>query len=65
MYKEIFKYLNEEINYDEAVEEIKSNTKKYAKRQMTWFKRDKDYLWVDNKDRNLALEKITSIINDN
>ena len=64
-YKEIFKYLNEEINYDEAVEEIKSNTKKYAKRQMTWFKRDKDYLWVDNKDINFAFEKITSIINDN
>ena len=49
----------------EAIEEIKSNTKKYAKRQMTWFKRDKDYSWVDNNDRNLAFEEITSIINDN
>ena len=64
-YKEIFKYFNEEINYNEAIEEIKSNTKKYAKRQMTWFKRDKDYSWVDNNDRNLAFEEITSIINDN
>lgn len=38
-YKEIFKYLDNKKKLEEAVEEIKINTKKYAKRQITWFKK--------------------------
>lgn len=40
-YKEIFEYLNNKITLNEAIENIKINTKKYAKRQMTWFKKVK------------------------
>jgi len=38
-YQEIIKYLNKELNLEEAVELIKKNTRHYAKRQMTWFRR--------------------------
>ena len=39
-YRELFDYLEEKISLEEAVDKIKTNTKRYAKRQMTWFKRE-------------------------
>ena len=47
---------------EEAVNKIISNTKKYAKRQMTWFKKDDDYYWINNEDLNVAKSKIISHI---
>lgn len=44
-YKELFAYFDGEWTLDEAIEKIKTNTRRYAKRQMTWFKRDKDIKW--------------------
>ena len=49
-YKEIFNYLNGKIDKKSAIEQIKTNTKKYAKRQMTWFKKDPSYQWIKNTD---------------
>jgi len=46
-YKEIIKYLNNEISLPEAIKLIKRNTKRYAKRQFTWFKKETDILWID------------------
>ena len=46
-YKEIISYLNHEISLDEAVAKIKLNTRHYAKRQLTWFKRNRDINWID------------------
>lgn len=46
-YKELFKYLNGEWDFDFAISEIKKNTRRFAKRQLTWFKRNKDTLWSD------------------
>ncbi|WP_304340275.1 tRNA (adenosine(37)-N6)-dimethylallyltransferase MiaA [Metaclostridioides mangenotii] len=46
-YKEILKYLDGEYTYEEAVEIIKRDSRKYAKRQITWFKRYKDAPWFD------------------
>ena len=43
-YKEIFHYYDQGLNKLETIEKIKSNTRKYAKRQMTWFKKDKNYI---------------------
>ena len=40
-YQEIFKYIHQEISLEEAVEQIKKNTRRYAKRQITWFKQKK------------------------
>lgn len=45
-YKELFKYFDNKISLEEAIEEIKINTRKYAKRQVTWFRKDKDYTWL-------------------
>lgn len=45
-YKELFDYFNGETDLNSAVELIKRNTKQYAKRQMTWFKKDKEYIWT-------------------
>jgi tRNA dimethylallyltransferase len=46
-YKELFDHLNGKVSLEEAVEKIKINTRQYAKRQMTWFKKDKEVTWVD------------------
>ena len=47
-YQEIISYLNNKINLDQAKELIKIHTRQYAKRQMTWFKRDKTIKWIKN-----------------
>lgn len=48
-YQELFKYLEGLCELEQAVEEIKKNTRRYAKRQMTWFRRNKDILWIDHE----------------
>lgn len=45
-YQEICQYLNGEMSLAEAVEEIKKNTRQYAKRQRTWFQRNKNIRWI-------------------
>lgn len=45
-YKEIFDYLNGKCTLGKAIQNIKSHTKQYAKRQLTWFKKDKEYSWL-------------------
>jgi tRNA dimethylallyltransferase len=46
-YKEISSYLAEEITLDEAVSLIKRDTRRYSKRQMTWFSKEKDIYWLE------------------
>ncbi|WP_298899035.1 tRNA (adenosine(37)-N6)-dimethylallyltransferase MiaA [uncultured Psychroserpens sp.] len=46
-YKELFKYLNGEWDLNFAISEIKKNTRRFAKRQLTWFKKNEDTLWFD------------------
>lgn len=46
-YTELFDHLNGKLSLDEAVERIKINTRQYAKRQMTWFRKDPSVRWVD------------------
>jgi len=56
-YKEILEYMQNKISLENAVEEIKKNTKRYAKRQMTWFRKETDIQWFahDEKDRIISL----------
>ena len=49
-YKELIPYINGEISYDEAVNKLKMETRRYAKRQLTWFRRDNKIHWI-NIDR--------------
>lgn len=44
-YKELFDYFDGKCSFDEAVERIKISTRQYAKRQMTWFRKDSNYKW--------------------
>lgn len=57
-YKEIFDYFDNKINLEEAIALIKKNTRHYAKRQMTWFKKDESIQWISPNDSE-QLEKIT------
>lgn len=60
-YKEIIQHLEGEISLDRAIEIIKRNTRHYAKRQMTWFRKDERIHWFDVKkpdDFDIVAEKI-------
>lgn len=46
-YKELFRYFDKETTLQQAIEDIKTNTRRYAKRQMTWFRKDEDIIWVE------------------
>lgn len=62
-YKEIIKYLNSEITLEEAIDEIKKNTRKYAKRQYTWFKNQMDDInWFETNYDNF--DKVVKKIED-
>ena len=61
-YKEIFNFYNGKTTKKEAINLIKKNTKKYAKRQMTWFKKDLSYQWIDNTDNLESFKEINGIV---
>lgn len=57
-YKELFAYFDGEYDRNRAIELIQQNTRHYAKRQMTWFRRDKDIHWLqanDDYEKNIHL----------
>ena len=56
-YSELFAFLKQETTLDNAIEEIKKNTRRFSKRQLTWFKRNENIVWFDYK------EDVTTIIN--
>ncbi len=49
-YKEILSYLNGELSYEEAIDILKRDTRHFAKRQITWFKREKEVNWVNREE---------------
>ena len=49
-YKEIFSYLDKKFSLEEAIDLIKQNTRNYAKRQMTWFRKDPEINWFSPTD---------------
>jgi tRNA dimethylallyltransferase len=46
-YKELLEYLDGHISLEKAIEQIKINSRHYAKRQLTWFRRDSEIKWFD------------------
>ena len=60
-YKEIFNYLEGKYNLDYAINEIKKNTRRYAKRQMTWFNSNNNIIWFKI---NYKIEDIVKCINN-
>ncbi len=62
-YKELFTYLDGKTTREFAIEEIKKNTRRFAKRQLTWFTKDKNTTWFNyTADQNKILEHINSEI---
>ena len=60
-YRELFSFFEGEVTQEFAVSEIKKNTRRFAKRQLTWFKRDKETLWFDSQT---DIEKIITDISE-
>ena len=67
-YKEILKYLDGECSLDEAVYTIKRDTRHFAKRQITWFKRERDVIWIQgneyNYDENQVLQAMLTALRE-
>ncbi len=61
-------YINGELTLEEAIELLKKNTRHFAKRQLTWFRREKTVTWIDKKefdrDDSKVADAIIKIVND-
>ncbi|RIW29266.1 tRNA (adenosine(37)-N6)-dimethylallyltransferase MiaA [Bacillus salacetis] len=64
-YKEIYEYLDGRVTLDEAVENLKQNSRRYAKRQLTWFRNKMDVEWFDmtnSREKNKKIEQISDFV---
>ncbi|MDB4148200.1 tRNA (adenosine(37)-N6)-dimethylallyltransferase MiaA [Flavobacteriaceae bacterium] len=61
-YKELFHYLENKTSFDDAVIEIKKNSRRFAKKQMTWLRNKKDIKWIKN---NIEIDDFMNLINSN
>lgn len=61
-YKEIIRYLKGEITLEEAVYIIKRDTRHFAKRQLTWFRREREVIWLDKDKNNAVMDNILSAL---
>jgi tRNA dimethylallyltransferase len=62
-YKEMLAYLAGECTFEEAVEILKRDTRHFAKRQITWFKREKEVIWV-NKEEYASNTELLGVLID-
>ena len=61
-YKEVKQYFDDELSKEEMIEKIKQESRRYAKRQFTWFRKNKQTIWIDgqanlNDNINIILEE--------
>lgn len=59
-YSELFDHLDGKTSLEEAVERIKQNTRRFAKRQLTWFRKDTEIVWFNPQDYNSIMKFINS-----
>ena len=63
-YKEVIEYLEGQTTKDEMIEKIKQETRRYAKRQLTWFRKNKQTIWLNGEDKiENNIQKILEDIN--
>lgn len=60
-YKELFDYLDDKCSLEEAIAKIKQNSRKYAKRQITWFKKNEQTTWFDPNDLPSVIAYLKSV----
>lgn len=61
-YKELFEAFNNNLPVKEAIEKIKQNTRRFAKRQITWFKKDEEIMWFDSVELKPVLDYLLPLI---
>ena len=57
-YKEVVEFLNKKISKEEMIDKIKQESRRYAKRQLTWFRKNKEIIWLDglaDRQKNIDL----------
>ena len=59
-YKEVVEFLKGRLSQEEMIEKLKMETRRYAKRQITWFKKNKQTFWLDGEER--TEDNVTKII---
>ena len=64
-YKELFTYLDGECTLDEAIDLIQRNSRKYARKQLTWFRRDPEIVWFEPSQLQQIIEYLTLQLNGN
>lgn len=63
-YKEMISYIDGEYTLQEAIDKIKLESRRFAKRQLTWFRREKDTIWIDKSEYSYDDNKILNIIKE-
>ena len=63
-YKEIFGYLEGDYSYEEAVSILKRDTRHFAKRQLTWFRREQEVIWLDKSTIGREEDKLLRVIEE-
>jgi len=61
-YKEIITYLSGECTFEEAICILKRDTRHFAKRQLTWFRRERDVIWIDKGEAGYDDDVIINIM---
>ncbi len=61
-YKELFAYLEGEMSLNEAISKIKTNTRRFSKRQMTWFKKDPEIQWFNPENKDQIIKYLGGIL---
>lgn len=61
-YKELFDFFDHKISLEDAIEKIKTSTRRYARRQITWFNKDKEFHWLP-PDSETVIKYLTPILN--
>ena len=57
-YHELCEYFDEKVSLEQAIQNIKTNTRRFAKRQMTWFKRREEIVWVNSSEEAIAAIRV-------
>ena len=62
-YKEFFDYFDGRMTLEDTVDKIKKYTRHFAKRQLTWFRREKEVIWLNKKEYEQEKDLLDSVLN--
>lgn len=61
--KSFFDYFDGEMSLEETVDKVKRDTRRFAKRQLTWFRREKEVVWLNKKEYEQEKNLLDSVLN--